>query len=121
MDKETVLETSFEEDDSLYNKKIEPQTVPAPEIGIDLNNDLIDNIIDATQIEQVDISKLQSFTTVSRNRNELYDTLDFMAQDTTLASVLETYAEDATEMNDSGDIVWCESDDGNISKYITMF
>ena len=120
MDKETVLETSFEEDDSLYNKKIEPQTVPKPQIGIDLNNDLIDNIIDATQVEQVDISKLQSFTTVSRNRNELYDTLDFMAQDTTLASVLETYAEDATEMNDSGDIVWCESDDGNISKYITF-
>ena len=120
MDKETVLETSFEEDDSLYNKKIEPQTVPAPQIGIDLNNDLIYNIIDATQVEQVDISKLQSFTTVSRNRNELYDTLDFMAQDTTLASVLETYAEDATEMNDSGDIMWCESDDGNISKYITF-
>ena len=120
MDKETVLETSFEEDDSLYNKKVEPQTVPKPQIGIDLNNDLIYNIIDATQVEQVDISKLQSFTTVSRNRNELYDTLDFMAQDTTLASVLETYAEDATEMNDSGDIVWCESDDGNISKYITF-
>lgn len=120
MDKETVLQTSFEEDDSLYNKKIEPQTVPAPQIGIDLNNDLIYNIIEATQVEQVDISKLQSFTTVSRNRNELYDTLDFMAQDTTLASVLETYAEDATEMNDSGDIVWCESDDGNISKYITF-
>ena len=120
MDKETVLETSFEEDDSLYNKKIEPQTVPKPQIGIDLNNDLIYNLIDATQVEQVDISKLQSFTTVSRNRNELYDTLDFMAQDTTLASVLETYAEDATEMNDSGDIVWCESDDGNISKYITF-
>lgn len=120
MDKETVLETSFEEDDSLYNKKIEPQTVPAPQIGIDLNNDLIYNIIDATQVEQVDISKLQSFTTVSRNRNELYDTLDFMAQDTTLASVLETYAEDATEMNDSGDIMWCESDDGNVSKYITF-
>ena len=120
MDKETVLETSFEEDDSLYNKKIEPQTVPKPQIGIDLNNDLIYNIIDATQVDQVDISKLQSFTTVSRNRNELYDTLDFMAQDTTLASVLETYAEDATEMNDSGDIVWCESDDGDISKYITF-
>lgn len=120
MDKETVLETSFEEDDSLYNKKIEPQSTPDPQIGIDLNNDLIYNIIDATQVDQVDVSKLQSFTSVSRNRNELYDTLDFMAQDTTLASVLETYAEDATEMNDSGEIVWCESADSNVSKYITF-
>lgn len=120
MDKDTVLETSFEEDNSLYNKRIEAQSTPDPQIGIDLNNDLIYNIIDASQVNQVDITKLQSFTSVSRNRNELYDTLDFMAQDTTLASVLETYAEDATEMNDSGDIVWCESDDANIGKYITF-
>ena len=120
MDKDTVLETSFQQDDSLYNKRIEPQSPPDPQIGIDLNNDLIYNIMDATQVDQVDISKLQSFTSVSRNRNELYDTLDFMAQDTTLASVLETYAEDATETNDSGEIVWCESDDANVSKYITF-
>ena len=43
-----------------------------------------------------------------------------MAQDTTLASVLETYAEDATEMNDNGSIVWCEAEDANVSKYITF-
>ena len=43
-----------------------------------------------------------------------------MARDTTLASVLETYAEDATEMNDNGCIVWCESDDENVGKYITF-
>ena len=120
MDRETILETSFEQDDTLYNKKIEPQPIPDPQIGIDLNNDLIYNIIDATQVDQVDVNKLQSFTAVSRNRNELYDTLDYMAQDTTLASVLETYAEDATEMNDSGEIVWCESEDANAAKYITF-
>lgn len=120
MDKETVLQTSFQQDDTLYNKKVEPQPKPEPQIGLDLDNELIYNILDATQVNQLDISKLQSFTTVSRNRNELYDTLDYMAQDTTLASVLETYAEDATEMNDSGDIVWCESDDPNVVKYVTF-
>lgn len=120
MDKEALLQTSFQQDDALYNKKIEPQTIPDPQIGIDLNAALLYNIIDATQVDQVDINKLQSFTSVSRNRNELYDTLDYMAQDTTLASVLETYAEDATEMNDAGDIVWCDSDDSNVSKYITF-
>lgn len=120
MDRETVLQTSFAQDDNLYNKRIEAQAPPAPQIGIDLDNDLIYNIVDAAEVDRVDINKLQSFTTVSRNRNELYDTLDYMAQDTTLASVLETYAEDATEMNDSGDIVWCEADDANIAKYITF-
>ena len=118
MDKETVLETSFETNDELYNKQIEPVTPPSPQIGIDVDNDLIYNIIDSSATDRLDVAKLQSFTTVSRNRNELYDTLDYMSQDTTLASVLESYAEDATETNDSGDIVWCESDDANVSKYI---
>ena len=120
MDKETVLETSFEQDDTLYNKQIEPVPVPAPQIGIDVENNLLQDVIDASNVNQVDVSSLQSFTTVSRTRNELYDTLDFMAQDTTLASVLETYAEDATEMNDTGSIVWCEAEDSNVSKYVTF-
>ena len=120
MDKETVLDTSFEQNDDLYNKGINPIPAPTPQIGIDTNNDLIYNITDAAQVNKFDASSLQSFTSVSRTRNELYDTLDYMAQDTTLASVLETYAEDATEMNDSGAIVWCESDDSNISKYVTF-
>lgn len=120
MDKETVLETSFEHDDSLYNKKVEPVSAPQPQIGIDTDNNLLYDIIDASAVNRVDINSLQSFTSVSRTRNELYDTLDYMAQDTTLASVLETYAEDATEMNDNGSIVWCEAEDSNVSKYITF-
>ena len=119
MDKETVLQTAFETDDSLYGKTIEPATVPKPQIGIDLENDLLYNLMDVSTVNQVDISKINSFTGVSRNRNELYDTLDYMSQDTTLASVLETYAEDATEMNDAGDIMWCESDDAEAGKYIS--
>lgn len=120
MANETIIDTAFQQDDALYGKKIEVQTSPKPQIGIDLENDLIHDIIDSSQVDQIDISKLQSFTTISQNRNELYDTLDYMSQDTTLASVLETYAEDATEMNDSGDIVWCESDDPAVGKYVTF-
>lgn len=120
MDRDTILDVSFDQDDNIYNKKIEPQLAPTPQIGIDLDNELLYNIIDATQVDQVDINKLQSFTNVSRNRNELYDTLDHMAEDTTLASVLETYAEDATEMNDSGAIVWCESDEPEVAKYVSF-
>lgn len=120
MDRENILETSFENDDSLYNKKIEPVSPGGPQIGIDINNEILRDIIDSTEVSRFDASNLQSFTNVSRTRNELYDTLDYMAQDTTLASVLETYAEDATEMNDAGDIVWCESDDANVTKYISF-
>ena len=49
----------------------------------------------------------------------MYQLLDTMAEDPTIAAVLETYAEDATETNDDGRIVWCTSNDINIAKYIT--
>ena len=42
-----------------------------------------------------------------------------MAQDSTVAAILEIYAEDATETNERGEIVWSESSDPNINKYIT--
>jgi ribosome-associated translation inhibitor RaiA len=41
-----------------------------------------------------------------------------MAQDDTIAAVLETYAEDTCEPNDKGQIVWCESSDGNVGNYV---
>lgn len=118
IEKEVMQDTVFVPDDDLYNKKIEPVVKPGPQIGIDLQNELIYDIVDNVATSQVDLTALQSFTNVSRSRNELYDTLDYMSQDTTLSSVLETYAEDATEMNDNGDIVWVESDDPSVSKYV---
>ena len=45
--------------------------------------------------------------------------LDTMCQDSTISAVLETYAEDATEYNDQGQIVWVESSDPNVQKYVT--
>lgn len=121
MEIETVKETTFVPDDNIYDKPIETIPKPQPQIGIDVDNNLLWNIIDGTAVESshVDLSLLQSFTQVTRDRNTLYDTLDYMSQDTTLASVLETYAEDATETNESGDIVWCESSDPNVTKFVT--
>ena len=42
-----------------------------------------------------------------------------MSQDNNISAVLETYAEDSTETNEQGKIVWCESSDSSISKYIS--
>ena len=61
---------------------------------------------------------IDSFTQISQTRDQLYQLLDTMGDDPTVAAVLETYAEDATEYNDQGDIIWAESDDPETSKYI---
>lgn len=119
MDKEAIRDIAFVHDDDLYNTKIQPVSAPQKEIGIDLNNTIMSNIADTIETSQFDVNALNSFTQVSRSRNEIYNVLDDMGNDSTLAAVLETYAEDATETNDQGNIVWCESPDADASAFVT--
>lgn len=120
MDKDTQRTNAFpEQDPALFDKKVKPIPTPQHEIGIDLDNRVLDNIVDTMETSQFDINALNSFTHVSRSRNEIYDTLDDMGDDSIIAAVLETYAEDATETNDAGAIVWAESNDGEALKFVT--
>lgn len=114
-----IKDTAFVQNDDLYNTKIQPVSAPQKEIGIDLNNTVMSNIADTIETSQFDVNALNSFTQVSRSRNEIYNVLDDMGNDSTLAAVLETYAEDATETNDQGNIVWCESPDADASAFVT--
>ena len=102
-----------------YNKKIKSIPKQDPEIGVDTDNSFFDNIINAGLESKLDISKIESFTQVSQNRNLIYDLIDTMCEDPTIAAVLETYAEDATEANDNGQIVWVEASNAEISNHVT--
>lgn len=121
VDRETLNDTAYKNADDLYNKKVKPVATPKNEIGIDLNNSVMKNIAASTDMQstQFDASMIESFSNVSRSRNELYDALDDMSNDSTLAAVLETYAEDATETNDQGNIMWCESTDPTAGAFVT--
>lgn len=119
MDRETIKSTAFRNDETLYDKKIEPVSTPQKQIGIDLENNIISNIIESVDASSFDVNALNAFTQVSRSRNEIYDTLDAMGEDSTIAAILETYTEDATETNEQGSIVWCESNDSEVAKFVT--
>jgi hypothetical protein len=41
-----------------------------------------------------------------------------MAQDSSVAAILRTYAEDVCEPADNGHVIWCEANDTNISRFI---
>ena len=98
----------------------EPTPIPEKQIGIDTKGVFMDNVVEAIDVGKVDMSKIESFTTLSQTRDTMYTMLDTMAEDATISAVLETYAEDATERNDKGKVVWCESSDPNIAKYVTF-
>ena len=119
MENNEIRDVAFSQDDTIYNKKIDPTPAPEPQIGIDTHDMMLQHLISATQSSQIDTSALNSFTQVSRNRNEIYDAIDGMSEDSTVSAILETYAEDATETNDQGRIMWCESDDANTGKFVT--
>lgn len=100
--------------------KINPIPVPETQIGVDTDDAFYDSIIEGGESASVDITKINAFTQITNNRETLYETLDTMAQDSTVSAVLETYAEDATETNEQGDVVWAESSDPKILRYVTF-
>ena len=65
MDKQQLIDTAVQHTDELYDKKVKPVPTPEKEIGIDLEDKIIDNIVDTVETSQFDINKLNSFTNVS--------------------------------------------------------
>ena len=110
----------YQDDSPKLGSKINPIPMPETNIGIDTDDAFYDSIVQSGESAQLDITRINAFTQITNNRETLYETLDTMAQDSTVSAVLETYAEDATEANDQGDIVWAESSDDKILKYVSF-
>lgn len=110
--------TAFTPDDDIYGKKVKVEPIPEKQIGIDTSNSFFTTLIDSSIASTLDLSAFDSFLTTARSRDQVYTLIDQMSEDSTIAAVLETYAEDATETNENGDIIWAESADSDISKYI---
>lgn len=115
-----VKSTPFVNDSTFYNKPTE--AIPAPErnIGIDTKEKMFQNIIDAGEANAVNISAIENFTNISQSRDQVYDLIDTMCNDTTIAAALEIYASDICERNDEDKIVWADSSDPDIAKYVNF-
>lgn len=90
-------------------------------IGIDTANKLADDILYAASTQSLDMTALENFSTISQTREQIYQTIDTMCQDSLLASIIETYAEDVTQTNDEGKIFWVESDDADCAKLVSYY
>lgn len=108
----------FKTDDELYGKSPTIEPTPEKQIGIDTNDSFYWDIISSAISSTLDMSSLDSFLTTARSRDQVFALIDDMSEDSTIASVLETYAEDSTETNENGDIMWADSADADIAGYI---
>lgn len=114
-----VSSSLYDSDNPEMGKQLKATPKPVKNIGMDLNNEFYSNIVNGVKASNIDIAKIQSFTQASQTRETIYQLLDTMAEDSSIAAILETYAEDATEADDRGNVVWVESDNDDIVKYIT--
>lgn len=103
---------------SQYNKKIQSVPTPPKEIGIDTEENFFNDIIASSISSTLDVSAFTNFDQASRSRDQMYNLIDDMCEDPLISSVMEAYAEDATEKNELGKIVWADSSDADIGKYI---
>ena len=104
---------------SLVGSQTQPTTLDnTTTLDIDVKKTLVDNIIEAGLSSQLDIAKLENFTSISNSRDQIYQLIDTMAQDSTVSAILKTYAENVCEPADNGHVIWCESDDPKISKFV---
>lgn len=100
------------------NMKIKATPKKDPNIGIDTNNAFLTDLTDAIKNSVLDMSKLEGFTGVTQSRENIYRIIDTMAQDSIVSSILSTFAEDSTETNTHGKIIWAEASDGSINNVV---
>lgn len=114
-------ENAFVRDDDIYNKPTKAVPRPETNIGVDTKDTVINKIanISGEGVEStLDVAALENFTHVAQNREQLYAVIDAMSEDPTIAAALELYAEDSTEYNEQGKVVWAESANADIASYI---
>ncbi len=119
MAEENKLVKPEQASNSLVGSQAQPVTLDnTTTLDIDTKKILVDNIIEAGLSSQLDIAKLENFTSISNSRDQIYQLIDTMAQDSAVSAILKTYAENICEPADNGHVIWCEASDPNISRFV---
>ena len=91
---------------SLIGNQAKPTVLDSTtKLDIDTNKVLIDNIIEAGLNSTLDTSALERFTTISNSRDQVYQLIDTMCNDSAVSAIVRTYTDDVCEMADNGHIV----------------
>ena len=116
---ETKTKKPSKSKSSLIGNQAKPVVLDSTtKLDIDTNKVLIDNIIEAGLQSKLDISAIDKFTSISNARDQVYQLIDTMCNDSAVSAIVRTYTDDVCEMADNGHIVWCESSDPNISRFV---
>lgn len=121
MSNNNIEDSVYLTDDSIYGNKIKKVTPEGKESDVGISDVLYDNIIQSGINSTIDLSGINSLSQQATTRNEMYNIYDTMCEDGQISAVIKTYAEDATQRNAEGNIVWATSNDSNIAYLINYY
>ena len=97
--------------------RVKPNKGKTDEVNAQLEDDLVDFLRSLDSDNILDIVQVNNFRDISGNRGEQYDAFDEMEKDAAIGAALKMYADDATQYNLDGDVIWVESSDTNIAAF----
>lgn len=121
MSNNNIEDSVYLTDDSIYGNKIKKVTPEGKESDVGISDVMYDNIIQSGINSTLDLSGINSLSQQATTRNEMYNIYDTMCEDGQISAVIKTYAEDATQRNTEGNIVWATSNDSNIAYLINYY
>lgn len=121
MDTNQENNSVFQTDEEIYNKKIKPVAPDTKEADVGISDTLYDNILQVGFNSPIDLSSINSLSQQATTRNEMYNIYDTMCEDGQISAVIKTCAEDATQKNNEGNIVWATSNDSNVAYLINYY
>ena len=121
MSNNNIEDSVYLTDDSIYGNKIKKVTPEGKESDVGISDVMYDNIIQSGINSTIDLSGINSLSQQATTRNEMYNIYDTMCEDGQISAVIKTYAEDATQRNTEGNIVWATSNDSNIAYLINYY
>lgn len=121
MSNNNIEDSVYLTDNSIYGNKIKKVTPEGKESDVGISDVMYDNIIQSGINSTIDLSAINSLSQQATTRNEMYNIYDTMCEDGQISAVIKTYAEDATQRNAEGNIVWATSNDSNIAYLINYY
>lgn len=121
MSNNNIEDSVYLTDNSIYGNKIKKVTPEGKESEVGISDVMYDNIIQSGINSTIDLSGINSLSQQATTRNEMYNIYDTMCEDGQISAVIKTYAEDATQRNAEGNIVWATSNDSNIAYLINYY
>lgn len=97
--------------------RVKPNRGKESELNINVDDELAAELASMDSDAKVQMEEINQFRDLSSDRNAQYDAFDQMEKDASVSAALKMYADDATQYNLDGKVIWVESDDPNIADF----